>query len=45
MDVMEYFAIGLLVLTLMAGFGFWIWMLVECVTKEAEPEIPRSAGL
>ena len=36
MGAMEYLAIGLVGLFLAGCSGFWIWMLIECVTKEPD---------
>ena len=38
---MEFVGIGILLIWLMimafavASFGFWIWMLIDCITKES----------
>jgi hypothetical protein len=36
MDVTEILAIGVLALAMLGACGFWIWMLVECLTKEPD---------
>ncbi len=36
MGALEYASIGLLALILLASSGFWIWMLIECLTKEPD---------
>jgi hypothetical protein len=36
MDAAEILAIAVAALAILACFGFWIWMLVECLTKEPD---------
>jgi hypothetical protein len=36
MGVAEVLVIGLLVIVMLACSGFWIWMLIDCLTKEPD---------
>ncbi len=36
MSGMEFVSIAVLALLLAGASGFWIWMLIECVTKEPD---------
>jgi len=36
MGVAEVLAIGMLAIVFLACSGFWIWMLIDCLTKEPD---------
>ena len=36
MGVAEILAIGVLAIVMLACTGFWIWMLIDCLTKETD---------
>ena len=36
MSAIEYIFIGAFALLMLASSGFWVWMLIECVTKEPD---------
>jgi len=36
MGVAEVLAIGMLAILFLASCGFWLWMLMDCLTKEPD---------